>query len=631
TSDNIVLHQSFLVEFPDESNIPQFEKEFGLWVINTTYDFVTINDGLTYYNKYGRTNKLEIIFNIKADGSWYNEAYIYSTSTSEVQKLSFDVSQYMRNNALDSFEDFEIEYVVSGHSTDLLVNEITLENNYQILEFYRIIDLNSGQVSAWTKFDSSEIATLNELGSLSEKFTIEYKVIEPSGNEAILSTYNGGFNYIQHSTETQLTLTDNDIDLNSVISTERTISFTADFGGTALLDVLINGFLYGTQAVNVGGNDYEVSFGNTNDYYTLLGYSDSLMSASIYSNINPLSKISWQIQDSNYFGAVKHVLVENDITIINPLTYNATVEMDFANLYNRGLILPKFARIKEVYYYNTTNLNKTSIPFGGYVVNSTGHVSWPSESKIHYYYTNRFDEVKDGIIYFDYYASDFSSQLGLSNADGFKIDFIMPSVYWDHTTIEKLIISFNDFLGNAFTKTFWDLDLREYFMDSVKSNYEQDIFGIGKVMVIPLYIPMKELLFSNPYKIFELHLLDSISFTISDSPRWPGSFIQDYETEGYSVLNLPYQRIGIQDIKLYNLISDSVEEDGSGFVTANIELRAPDYYNYFASGEFKIERIDITFPGTDIAIIHEGQEITSSTDVQYSDYIEVYLKQGAIL
>ncbi|KKK57466.1 hypothetical protein LCGC14_3054180, partial [marine sediment metagenome] len=355
----------------------------------------------------------------------------------------------------------------------------------------------------------------------SEKFTIEYKVIEPSGNEAILSTYNGGFNYIQHSTEAQLTLTDNDVDLNSVIPTERTISFTADFGGTALLDVLINGFLYGTQAVNVGGNDYEVSFGSTNDYDTLLGYSDSLMSSSIYSNINPLNKISWQIQDSNYFGAVKHVLVENDITIINPLTYNATVEMDFANLYNRGLILPKFARIKEVYYYNTTNLNKTSIPFGGYVVNSTGHVSWPSESKIHYYYTNRFDEVKDGIIYFDYYASDFSSQLGLSNADGFKIDFIMPSVYWDHTTIEKLIISFNDFLGNAFTKTFWDLDLREYFMDSVKSNYEQDIFGIGKVMVIPLYIPMKELLLSNPYKIFELHLLDSISFTISDSPMWP--------------------------------------------------------------------------------------------------------------
>ncbi|GAH37259.1 unnamed protein product, partial [marine sediment metagenome] len=80
--------------------------------------------------------------------------------------------------------------------------------------------------------------------------------------------------------------------------------------------------------------------------------------------------------------------------------------------------------------------------------------------------------------------------------------------------------------------------------------------------------------------------------------------------------------------RLFNLISDSTEEE-SGFVKSTIELRAPDYYDFFASEQFNIKRIDTTL--TDIAVFYEGQEITSPTDVQYSDYIEIYMKQGGIL
>ncbi|KKM24681.1 hypothetical protein LCGC14_1602670, partial [marine sediment metagenome] len=577
----------------------------------------------------GVTDKLNIIYQIKSRGTWYES--VYSTSAIlEQQVKQFDISQFLLTQQAPYFEDFRVIFVIIGDNTNLTVNSIKLRNEVEISEYYRITDLLSGSVSDWTKFDSTTITKLNQLGDLPGKFILEYKVIEPSGNEVILSTYNSppGYNYIKYSTETPLSFNDDIIDLNSIVIGDRTLSFEADFGGVASLNAYINGFLYGTQAINTGGNNYELTFGDTNNYDSLLGYSDSLVSPTIYSNINPLNQISWEIPSSNYFGVVKHVLIDNDVSIINPLTYNASVEMDFANLYNRGLILPKFARIKEVYYYNSTNLNKTSLSFGEYVVNNSGYISWPTESKIHNYYANRFNEIKDGKIFFDYYASDFSTQLGLSNADGFKIDFIMPSVYWDHTTIEKLIISFNDFLGNAFTKTFFDLDLRKYFMDSVKSNYEQVIFGMGKVMVIPLYIPMKDLLLSNPYNIFELHLLDSISFTISDSPIWPGSFIHDYEVEGYSVLNLPYQRVGIQDIKLYNLISDSAEEQG-GFVRSEITLRAPDYYDFYATSEFNVKRIDTEL--TDIKVFYNGQEITAPTDIQYSDSIEVYLKQGAIL
>ncbi|KKL81259.1 hypothetical protein LCGC14_1996550, partial [marine sediment metagenome] len=625
-SGNIILQQDFEVNYPYE-----FQRTSEYLFIDIDYGLVTVDDGQTYHTtpQYGSvTDKLNIIYQIKSRGTWYES--VYSTSTSEdktgVNARPFDINQFLLSQQAPYFEDFRVIFVIIGDNTELSVNSIKLRNEVEISEYYRITDLLSGSVSDWTKFDSSVITKLNELGDLPGKFILEYKVIEPSGNEAILSTYNSGYNYIQYSVETPLTIIDDQIDLNP--SQDRTLLFNADFGGISSLDVYINGFLYGTQAINTGGNDYSLTFGTANDYDTLLGYSDSLLSPIIYSNLNPLNHISWEIQNPNYFATVKHVLIDDDITIINPLTYNATLEMDFANIYTRGFILSDFVRIKEVYYYNSTNLNKTTLSFGEYVVDNDGHITWPSESRIHNYYTNRFNEVKDSVIYFDYYASDFSSQLGLSNADGFKIDFIMPSVYYEHTTIDKLIVSFNDFIGNAFTKTFFDLDLREYFMDAVKANYEQDIFGLGKMMVIPLYIPLKDLLFSNQDEVFELHLLESISFTISDSPLWPGSFFQTFEQGDYSVLNLPYQRVGIQDIKLYNLISDSVDEV-KGFVKANIELRAPSYYGFYAKGEFNIKRITTIL--TDIAVFYEGQQITGPTDVQYSDFIDVYFKQGAIL
>ncbi|MBD3216618.1 MAG: hypothetical protein GF311_28645, partial [Candidatus Lokiarchaeota archaeon] len=118
--------------------------------------------------------------------------------------------------------------------------------------------------------------------------------------------------------------------------------------------------------------------------------------------------------------------------------------------------------------------------------------------------------------------------------------------------------------------------------------------------------------------------MESISFTIADSKRWPGSFMQNFEQEGFDVLNLPYQRIAIHDIALYNMLGDSIEEDENGYITADIEFRAPDYHNYYAKDTFRYKRI--TTPLTDVKAFYKGEEITTPTNVEYSDEIEVYFR-----
>ena len=96
------------------------------------------------------------------------------------------------------------------------------------------------------------------------------------------------------------------------------------------------------------------------------------------------------------------------------------------------------------------------------------------------------------------------------------------------------------------------------------------------------------------------------------------------EFEEYEVLNLPYQRVGIKDIKLFNFIGDSVRANPNGTITANIEFRATDYYNLYAKSTFNYQRI--TIPLTDIKVYHNRQEIITPIDVEYSDFIEIYLR-----
>ncbi|KKK52627.1 hypothetical protein LCGC14_3103000, partial [marine sediment metagenome] len=135
TSGNVVLQQSFLVEFP-EASLTQFEKDNGKWFIDTTYAFTAISDGITYYNTYSDTDKLQLRFNIKADGTWYNGAFIYITSSSEGPRTErFDVSQFMDNKLptpLISFEDFSIEYVMTGDGSILDVTDLSLLD-YRVL------------------------------------------------------------------------------------------------------------------------------------------------------------------------------------------------------------------------------------------------------------------------------------------------------------------------------------------------------------------------------------------------------------------------------------------------------------------------------------------------------------------
>ncbi|GAH59718.1 unnamed protein product, partial [marine sediment metagenome] len=238
-NDHVFLQQDFKIEYPFDFQYP-IEQPF----IEIDYSLVCFDDGLTYYNTFGRNDKLEIIYGIKADGSWYES--VYSTSVSESQTKKFDVAQFLANNRLNHFEDFEVTFIIIGDNTDLTVNYVALKSDLQTKESYRIVDLNSGFVSSWTDFDSSIITQLSDFGTLPIKFALEYKVTDSAGNNAITSTYNGGYDFVLYSTETSLAWSDNNIDLNSASSSERTLLFNANFGGANLLDVYINGFLYGT-------------------------------------------------------------------------------------------------------------------------------------------------------------------------------------------------------------------------------------------------------------------------------------------------------------------------------------------------------------------------------------------------
>jgi tetrahydromethanopterin S-methyltransferase subunit B len=420
---------------------------------------------------------------------------------------------------------------------------------------------------------------LADFGELPGNFSIEYKVIDFAGNAGINSTYNNAYKNIIFSREKEISLTDDNIDLNSVENREISFANSGQFNNVNFLDVYISGFRYGTACLNLEQTYYELSFGTDNSKETLLAYSDSLVSDYIYSNLNPLNHISWEVREDDYYAVVKHVLVDGEIVIINPLTYNKTAQLEIDHLYDRGFGLSDLLRIKRVYYVNSSDNEICSLSFGvDYMLEDRGFISFPETSKLHILYDNS-SEIQNGIIYFEYDASLIGDQLSLTNADGFFINFTMPAVYYDHTTIEKLTINFNDLLGNSFSKVYFDLDLRKYFLESVKEQYEVDIFGLGKMMTIPLYIDLNEIGLSNRDKPFALSFLESISFEIKDSPRWPGSFVQEFED--FTVMNLPYQRIGISDIKLYNLISDSFDEDNDGYVSSTVRFVAPDYYiNY---------------------------------------------------
>ncbi|KKN58657.1 hypothetical protein LCGC14_0549880, partial [marine sediment metagenome] len=624
TNDHVLLGQNFNIEFNGEADLHELKNIIGVqFLLSASYNFTQTQDGKIYYNSFGRTNLFEIIYKIKADGVWYNNSY-YATNLGETKIEVFNITQFMKNNGLSFFQDFAIEFVVSGNSSELTVDSVflnaTTDTKY-IQEYYRIIDNIMGTVSRWKVLNSSAISVLDDLGELPDNFSIEYSVIDFAGNEGINTTYNTNYQNIIFSREKTITLSDDTIDLNLGGSREISFANTGQFDNTQFLDAYINGFNYGTAYLDNGY--YKLSFGDSNSIDTLLGYSGSLISSNIYSNIDPLNHISWEVREDDMFASVKHVLVEEDIIINNPIAYVSFSALRLDHLYDIGFGLEDFIYIKQVFYYNTSESEATQqiLSEFDYSVDENGIVTFPETSIVHDLYQNNTN-VKDNLIYFEYYhTGEIKEHLSLPNADGFFINFTMPSIYYNHTTIERLVISFNDVLGNTYSVIFYDINLREYFLDTVKDKYKKSIFGLGQMMVIPLYISLEEIQLSNFANTFDLKLLDSITFTISDSERWPGSFIQEMGEN--SVLNLPYQRVGIQDIRLYNLISDSIDVDENGYVNSTVTFKVPNYYNFYASDVFKIKRLDIEF--TNLKAYSYAQEIIQdgTIDVQYSDVIEL--------
>ncbi|KKM65296.1 hypothetical protein LCGC14_1492700, partial [marine sediment metagenome] len=124
---NILLQQDFEIGFPEEDELLQYRNFRNIdYIIYNSYDLILGPDGSTYYNTYGRTDKLEIIYKVKANGQWYNPSSIYSTSVPGLGLSWFNVSQFMDDNYLTIFEDFAVEYVLIGNQSNLVVNWVSL-------------------------------------------------------------------------------------------------------------------------------------------------------------------------------------------------------------------------------------------------------------------------------------------------------------------------------------------------------------------------------------------------------------------------------------------------------------------------------------------------------------------------
>ncbi|KKL03568.1 hypothetical protein LCGC14_2624850, partial [marine sediment metagenome] len=335
-SGNSILQQDFNLNFNGAlRNLKSFRYSNSNFLLKTSHSFSTSNDGLIYHNTYGRTNKFEIIYSIKADGEWYTS--IFSTNTSESLVRTFNITEFMTNNNLYVFQDFSVEFIIIGNNTSLTVNFIELDisnpSAATILEEYRIIDNILGQTTDWIQFNSSTFTKLGDFGDLPANFSIEYRVTDYAGLQGINTTYNGNYQYIIYSQEKSITLIDDTINLNT---NDRDISFTnlGQFNNLDFLDVYINGFRYGTAYLIAGL--YKVSFGTQNNVDTLLTYSDSLLSPDIYSNIDPVDHVSWDVDNDDYFATVKHVLIDDDIIITNPILNNQSNQLSIEHLYDRG-------------------------------------------------------------------------------------------------------------------------------------------------------------------------------------------------------------------------------------------------------------------------------------------------------
>ncbi|KKL59990.1 hypothetical protein LCGC14_2209800, partial [marine sediment metagenome] len=291
-----------------------------------------------------------------------------------IADFDLPISQFTVGNGIESFE-----YTPANPLTPV---SFTHKETAYYREFYRIIDNTMGIVHGWAQFNSSEVSILEDLSStLPMNFTIEYRVIDYAGNEGTNTTYNSNYQSIIFSREKAIILSSDTIDLN--LGGNRMISFanTGQFNNIQFLDAYINGFNYGTAYLDID-DYYKLSFGTSNSIDTLLGYSGSLISSNIYSNTDPLDHVSWEVREDDIFAAVKHVLVEDDIIINNPIAHTTFSALNIENLYNRGFGLEDFVYIKQVYYYNTSRTEDVQqvLSEDDYNIDEEGIVTFPETS-----------------------------------------------------------------------------------------------------------------------------------------------------------------------------------------------------------------------------------------------------------
>ncbi|MHA2338679.1 MAG: DUF2341 domain-containing protein, partial [Candidatus Hodarchaeales archaeon] len=233
----------------------------------------------TNTNSFPTSNSLPVklwTFAYDSQSGW--NCYNSIVTNDNYNQIGYAIRMLTRHESNKGTDDNEVNVEadwVLVHKQAAFDPEVTLEQELEkedciIKEFkeeYRIVDLTLGQETPWAEFNWFDITQLSDFGELPANFSIEYRVTDVAGNEAINSTYNSDDEYITYSKEVLISLSDDTIDLNGVNNREISFVNTGQFNNVASLDALINGFNYGTAYLDSGS--YKLSFGTLFGFWKL--------------------------------------------------------------------------------------------------------------------------------------------------------------------------------------------------------------------------------------------------------------------------------------------------------------------------------------------------------------------------
>jgi len=118
----------------DEYLLSDFARQYGMFFINMTGLSWNVTDDTfhDYYNSYGRQNLFEVVYKIKANDTWITTYTGYNSSMSD-QSILFNITQFMNDNSLDFFQEFEVEFIAIGNNTEVELERFMFTDNRTIV------------------------------------------------------------------------------------------------------------------------------------------------------------------------------------------------------------------------------------------------------------------------------------------------------------------------------------------------------------------------------------------------------------------------------------------------------------------------------------------------------------------